>query len=193
IPDNWNDIITLKGVGPYTASAVLSIAFRKKYAVVDGNVIRVLSRYYGIEYNVRSSKTKNTIQEYADDLIPEGRPGDFNQAAMELGATVCTPSNPDCGKCPLQSGCLAFNMVKTYVIHYKSKNKKRPHHHIGVGIILNPNKDKTLIALRREDVMLGGLWEFPGGKQEAGEKLPETVKRELHEELGVEVSITRPF
>lgn len=192
IPDNWDEINELKGVGPYTASAVLSIAFQKKYAVVDGNVIRVLSRYYGIEDNVRDTKTKNSIQDYADELIPAERPGDFNQAVMELGATVCTPSNPDCRECPLQEGCVAFKTVKTDEIPYKSKKKKRPHHHIGVGIIMNPD-DKVLIALRPDDAMLGGLWEFPGGKQESDEELPETVKRELREELGIEVSITKPF
>lgn len=192
IPDSWDEINELKGVGPYTASAVLSIAFQKKYAVVDGNVIRVLSRYYGIEDNVRSTKTKNSIQEYADELIPDKRPGDFNQAVMELGATICVPSGPACGECPVQEDCVAYKTAKTEEIPYKSKKKKRPHHHIGVGIIADKD-DKVLIALRPEDAMLGGLWEFPGGKREGDEELPETVKRELHEELGVKISITKPF
>ena len=192
VPDNWDEINELKGVGPYTASAVLSIAFQKKHAVVDGNVIRVLSRYYGIEDNVRSTKTKNTIQDYADELISDERPGDFNQAVMELGATVCTPSNPDCENCPIQEDCVAFKTMKTDEIPYKSKKKKRPHHHIGVGIIMNEDEE-VLVALRPEDAMLGGLWEFPGGKQESDEKMEETVKRELNEELGVTVSITKPF
>ncbi|WP_372635287.1 A/G-specific adenine glycosylase [Fodinibius sp.] len=194
VPDSWDEITELKGVGPYTASAVLSIAFQKKYAVVDGNVIRVLSRYYGIEENVREAKTKNSIQEYADELIPGERPGDFNQAVMELGATICTPSNPGCRECPLQAGCIAFKTAKMDEIPYKSKKKKRPHHHIGVGIIMKPDSNnRVLIALRPDDAMLGGLWEFPGGKQEPGEELTETVKRELNEELGVEVSIVKPF
>lgn len=192
VPDNWDDITELKGVGPYTASAILSIAYQKKHAVVDGNVIRVLSRYFGIEDDVRSTKTKNMIQDYADELISEERPGDFNQALMELGATVCTPSNPDCKKCPLQEGCVAYKTVKTDTIPYKSASKKRPHHQIGVGIIINENEE-VLIALRPEDAMLGGMWEFPGGKQEENEEIEETVIRELKEELGVEVSITKPF
>lgn len=191
VPDNWDDITELKGVGPYTASAILSIAFQKKYAVVDGNVIRVLSRYLGIEEDVRASQTKNSIQEAADELIPEDRPGDFNQALMELGATICTPSNPDCEACPLQGGCVAYKTAKTDEIPYKSPAKKRPHHQIGVGIVMN--KDKVLIALRPDDAMLGGMWEFPGGKQEEDEEMEQTVKRELKEELGIEVSITKPF
>lgn len=192
VPDSWDEITELKGVGPYTASAILSIAFDKKYAVVDGNVIRVLSRYFGVKDDVRSTKTKNLIQEYADELISEERPGDFNQAVMELGATVCTPSNPDCGACPLQADCVAHKMVKTDEIPYKSPTKKRPHHQIGVGIIIK-DKEEVLIALRPEDAMLGGLWEFPGGKQKEDEEMEQTVIRELNEELGVEVSVTKPF
>lgn len=192
LPDNWDEITELKGIGPYTASAILSIAFQKKYAVVDGNVIRVLSRYLGIEEDVRSTKTKNVIQEAADDLIPEDRPGDFNQALMELGATVCTPSNPNCKECPLQTGCIAYKTAKTEEIPYKSPSKKRPHHQIGVGIVMNDN-DEVLIALRPDDAMLGGLWEFPGGKQEENEEMEQTVIRELKEELGVDVSIIKPF
>lgn len=192
VPDTWDDITELKGVGPYTASAILSIAFQKKYAVVDGNVIRVLSRYLGIEDDVRATKTKNAIQEAADELIPEDRPGDFNQALMEVGATICTPSNPDCEKCPLQGGCVAHKTVKTDEIPYKSPKKKRPHHQIGVGIVMNEDKE-VLIALRPEDAMLGGMWEFPGGKQEEDEEMEQTVIRELKEELGVDVAITKPF
>ena len=192
VPDNWDDINELKGVGPYTASAVLSIAYQKKHAVVDGNVIRVLSRYLGIEDDVRSTSTKNTIQDAADDLIPTERPGDFNQAVMELGATICTPSNPDCKQCPLQANCVSFKTAKTEKIPYKSSTKKRPHHNIGVGIILNGDEE-VLIALRPEDAMLGGMWEFPGGKQKENEEIEETVKRELNEELDIEVSITKPF
>lgn len=193
VPDTWKEINKLKGVGPYTASAVLSIAYQKEHAVVDGNVIRVLSRYLGIEDDVRSTQTKNAIQDYADELISEERPGDFNQALMELGATVCTPSNPDCQNCPIQTNCVAHKKVKTAEIPYKSPAKKRPHHQIGVGIILNGAKGKVLIALRPDDTMLGGMWEFPGGKQEEDEEMETTVIRELKEELGVDISITKPF
>ena len=191
IPDNDKDIRKLKGVGPYTASAVLSIAYSRPHAVVDGNVLRVLTRYLGIEDDIRSSRTKNTIQEAADELLDHNRPGDFNQAMMELGATVCTPSNPECEVCPINADCTAYSTLKTDSIPYKSPAKKRPHHQIGVGIIKAENE--VLIALRPEDAMLGGLWEFPGGKQKEDEKITETVIRELKEELGVEVAISKPF
>jgi A/G-specific adenine glycosylase len=192
LPDTYSEITRLKGVGPYTAAALLSIAFDKPYAVVDGNVIRVLSRYYGIEDDIRSGSTKKQIQDLADQLIPDDHPGDFNQAVMELGATVCTPHQPDCGSCPLSNECIAYREVKTGTIPYKSPAKKVPHHHIAVGLIVNSDNE-LLIALRPDEKMLGGLWEFPGGKKESGEALQETVGRELNEELGVSVSVFDKF
>lgn len=192
VPDRWDTITELKGIGPYTAAAILSIAFQKPHAVVDGNVIRVLSRYFGIDDDVRRSAVKNSIQDHADALLDPDRPGDFNQAVMELGATICTPSKPDCEACPLAEGCTAFRTASTNEIPYKSPAKKVPHHDIGVGILLNEN-GQVLIALRPEDAMLGGLWEFPGGKKKADESLKETVRRELKEELGIECRIIEPF
>lgn len=192
LPSTYKEITSLKGIGPYTASALLSIAFQKQYAVVDGNVIRVLSRFYGIQEDIRKSTTKKRIQELADDLVPEDIPGDFNQAVMELGATVCTPQNPDCQACPLSVDCMATKTAQTDVIPYKSPAKKIPHHQIAVGLILNENNE-LLIALRPNDSMLGGLWEFPGGKQEENETLEETTARELKEELGVDVEVFSKF
>lgn len=191
-PDTYDELLDLKGIGPYTAAAVSSIAFNRRHAVVDGNVIRVLSRYFGIKDDVRRSKVKRDIQEIADSLIPEESPGDFNQAVMELGATVCTPKNPECSSCPLSVDCIAYKTVETEIIPYKSPRKKVPHHQIGVGLI-EGNDGKLLIALRPDDAMLGGLWEFPGGKKEKGESIQETVARELNEELGVTVAVGEKF
>lgn len=192
LPSDYRSITKLKGIGPYSASAILSIAYQKKFAVVDGNVIRVLSRYYGIEEDIRSGAVKKKIQELADQLIPEEDPGDYNQAVMELGATVCTPSSPACGACPVSSDCVAYQTVKTDTIPYKSPAKKIPHHQIAVGLIVSP-QNKLLIALRPDDVMLGGLWEFPGGKKENGESLSQAVQREMREELEVDVRVCGKF
>lgn len=192
IPQSYDEIRRLKGIGPYTASAVLSIAFKKPYAVVDGNVIRVLSRYFGIEDDVRNQLTKNKIQKLADDILVRQRPGDFNQALMELGARICTPSGPECNSCPLSAGCTAYRTAATNSIPYKSPAKKSPHYHIGVGMIKD-DEGQVLIALRPENAMLGGLWEFPGGKKRADESLKQTVHRELHEELGVNVKVLEKF
>jgi A/G-specific adenine glycosylase len=192
IPDSWDEIIKLKGIGPYTAAAVLSMAYQKPHAVVDGNVIRVLSRWFGIEDDVKQTATKNDIQDLANEMLATARPGDFNQALMELGALICTPSEPACEQCPLAAECTARKKIKTDVIPYKAPSKKVPHHNIGVGIVMNENND-VLIALRPEDGMLGSLWEFPGGKQEKGESIEETIVRELKEELGITVEIIQPF
>jgi A/G-specific adenine glycosylase len=192
VPGRYDEIRKLKGIGPYTAAAILSIAFGKQHAVVDGNVIRVLTRYFGIEEDVRLQGTKNRVQELADELIPENNPGDFNQAVMELGATVCTPSNPICQSCPVSSGCAAFSSARTDQIPYKSPAKKIPHHEIAIGMIVN-SRGELLIALRSENAMLGGLWEFPGGKREKGESLETAVERELREELGVDVRVFEKF
>ena len=191
-PDTYEKLLDLKGIGPYTAAAVSSIAFQRQRAVVDGNVIRVLSRYFGIRDDVRRAAVKNEIQKIADSIIPENEPGDFNQAVMELGATVCAPKNPECGSCPLSVDCIAYKTAETEAIPYKSPRKKVPHHNIGVGLITNESGE-LLIALRPDDAMLGGLWEFPGGKKEDGEKIVQTVERELNEELGVQVSVGEKF
>jgi len=192
IPDNIHELKKLKGIGPYTAAAIMSIAFQKPHAVVDGNVLRVFSRYFGISDDIKNRETKNEIQHLAEIIIPQSNAGDFNQAVMELGATVCHPSYPECTHCPLSDTCIAFKSAQTDKIPYKSPAKKIPHYDIGVGIIFN-KKNQVLIALRPEDAMLGGLWEFPGGKRKDKEEITATVRRELHEELGVQVKLLREF
>ena len=192
LPEEYNEIIKLKGIGPYTAAAITSIAFGKPNAVVDGNVIRVITRYFGIEDDVRSGRTTKQVQEHVNKLISQEHPAEFNQGLMEIGSLVCTPTKPKCGECPISYECVATKTAKTDSIPYKSPAKKKPHKHIGVGIIEDEN-GKVLIALRPENVMLGGLWEFPGGKQEESETIQQTVERELKEELGVEVHAYKEF
>ena len=192
LPEAYDEIIKLKGIGPYTAAAITSIAFGKPNAVVDGNVIRVITRYYGIKEDVRKTGTVKQVQTLVNELISHEKPAEFNQGMMELGATICSPQKPDCFNCPIQSGCIATKIAKTDSIPYKSKAKKKPHKVIGVGII-EAEDGKLLIALRPEDAMLGGLWEFPGGKQEKGESIQQTIERELQEELGVEVHAYKEF
>lgn len=187
-PETYDGIIALKGIGPYTAAAVSSIAFGLPHAVVDGNVIRVISRLFGIRDDVSKNGTKNEIQHIADQLLDQKRPGDFNQAVMELGATVCTPKNPVCMMCPVSTSCVAFRTAETDSLPYKAPKKKVPHHQIVVGVCRD-NEGRMLIALRPEDKMLGGLWEFPGGKVELGESKEQALTRELKEELGVMVSV----
>lgn len=186
-PSEHKTLLSLKGIGPYTAAAILSIAFDKPYAVVDGNVIRVVTRFLGITDDVTKAGTQKQIQAYVDESISHTRPGDFNQAMMELGATVCLPSNPKCDVCALNESCVANKTLQTQTIPYKPTKQKAPHYQIVVGIIEDRATNKILISKRNNDAMLGGLWEFPGGKQESGESDVQTLRRELDEELGVSI------
>lgn len=107
-PSTFTELIKLKGVGSYTASAIASFAFGEATAVVDGNVFRVLARYFGIETDIASSRAKKEFESLANQLMPQDNPGEFNQAMMDFGARQCTPSNPACESCPIQRTCFAF-------------------------------------------------------------------------------------
>ena len=110
-PNNYKDLIKLKGIGDYTASAIASICFNEATAVVDGNVYRVLSRYFGIDTPINSSKGAKVFKQLAQELIDLKDPATFNQAIMEFGATQCKPQNPDCKICPFNASCIAFKKI----------------------------------------------------------------------------------
>ena len=186
-PADPDQVENLPGIGPYTAAAILSIAFGQNLPVLDGNVIRVLSRLFAINLNPKSAQGKSRFFAIAQELLQLGLAGTFNQAMMELGAMVCKPKSPLCGECPLEKKCLAkeTNTVTSYPV--KSPKKERPHYHIAAGIIWRG--DEILIARRPEEGLLGGLWEFPGGKLENGETLQQAVTREISEELDIRVSV----
>lgn len=182
----------LPGVGPYTNAAVLSIAFGIPLAVLDGNVIRVLTRVFAVPEDTRAGSTRKRLQLLADDLLNPTVPGDYNQAVMELGATVCTPRNPDCPACPLRPVCVAYAEGRPTDFPVVSPRKPIPHYNVAVGLVFD-EAGRLLINKRPEDGLLGGLWEFPGGKQEPGEPLAETCRREIQEELGIEVAVAPQF
>lgn len=192
LPNDYEQLLSLPGIGPYTAAAIASIAFDLEHAVMDGNVIRTVTRFCGIEQDTRKTGTRKMVQQEVDQWI-KGRPSaDFNQAMMELGSTVCTPTKPACSDCPLASKCIAYRTARTNELPYTSKKAKRPHQAISVGIILN-DQEQVLIAQRPEDAMLGGLWEFPGGKKEQDESSLEALHREIKEELGIDISVIEEF
>jgi A/G-specific adenine glycosylase len=182
----------LPGIGPYTAGAIASIAFGEAVPAVDGNVIRVLARVLNISDDVRQSATKRAIRQRAADFIPVERPGDFNQALMDLGRRICRPRRPDCLHCPITQSCEAYRLGLQNALPVKSRRASTPHHDVTAAVIWkNRARDLLLIAQRPDDKMLGGLWEFPGGKVEPGEELKDCLRRELREELGIEVEIER--
>jgi len=191
-PDTYEAIRRLPGVGPYTAAAVLSIAFKRPHAVLDGNVARVLTRVFTIDDDVKKGRTRRHLQQLADVLLPPEKPGVFNEAIMELGATVCTPTAPRCPRCPVQEACGAYAAGTPEAYPVSAKKAPLPHYDIAVGLVFN-DEGEILIQRRPEDGLLGGLWEFPGGKQEPDEALEETCRRELREELGIDIAVVAPF
>ncbi len=124
-PETYQELIRLKGIGPYTAAAIASFAFGEEVAAVDGNVIRVICRLFAWEEDIRKTSVQNQVKEMADSLLPEGKAWEYNQAMMELGATICTPSNPDCPRCPVNFACLAFRKGLQKKIPFKSKSAAR--------------------------------------------------------------------
>ena len=191
IPSTVEELLALPGVGRYTAGAIASIAFNRDASVLDGNVTRVLCRYFKIASDPKSTQTQKHLWELAGTWLPRGRAGDFNQALMELGATVCTPRHPQCVVCPLKHGCLARRLNMQDTLPTKRAKKKLPHHEIAVGVVWK--RGKILIAQRPAEKLLGGLWEFPGGHRERSETLEECVAREVCEELGIKIAVGEKF
>ncbi|MCZ7670874.1 MAG: NUDIX domain-containing protein [Chloroflexi bacterium] len=176
-----------------SAGAIASIAFDEPAPALDGNVIRIFSRLTDLPDDVTTSAARKQLWQLAADLVPAQRPGDYNQALMELGQTVCLPQTPHCLLCPLTSLCLARQRGTQLERPVKPLRKNTPHYDVAAGIIWQNGQRgpdaKFLIAQRPLNGLLGGLWEFPGGKQEAGETLPEALKREIQEELAIDIEV----
>lgn len=158
-PTNFNDIKKLKGVGDYTAAAVASIAFNISKPAVDGNVYRVISRYYGIETPVDTAKGKNEIYEIANHLLPLKNAGFHNQALMEFGALQCIPKSPECSTCPVNSTCFAFTHKRVSSLPVKSKKTKISNRYF-YFYYLN-FKDFTFIEKRYDNDIWKNLYQFP--------------------------------
>ncbi len=179
----------LPGVGRYTAAAIASIAFGERAAVLDGNVRRVLIRLFALDRPPAAPRTTRLLWAMAEALVPLSRPGDFNQAMMELGARVCTPRNPHCGLCPVRGLCEARKSGRQNDLPLRPAKKLLPHYHIVAAAIRK--RGRYLLGRRRPDEMLGGLWEFPGGKVEKGETHEQALRREIREEMGIEIAVER--
>ena len=159
-PDSYDELIKLNGIGDYTASAIASICFNKYNPVIDGNVLRFLSRFYGIKRPIDSITVKKEIKQIAYTLIIKTKsPGDFNQAMMEYGALVCKPS-PDCVKCIFKTNCISFKNNEVKLIPIKSKNKKKIKRYLNYLVFIDAHK-KTLIKQRIKKDIWYKLFEFP--------------------------------
>ena len=183
-------VMALPGIGRTTAGGILSAAFNVPLPILDGNVKRILARLVAL--NVPPAQALNLLWRIAQHLLPPTHARDFNQALMDLGATVCTPKAPACPVCPWQTYCQAYQLGIQSQLPMTESKASLPHKTIGVAVIWN-DQGHILIDRRKPEGLLGGLWEFPGGKLEPGETIPECITREIQEELGIEILVEQPL
>ena len=190
-PKDYKEIIDLPGIGKYTAGAISSIAFGKKIALVDGNVERVLARFFALEQSIEQLRSQKIIWNLAEKLLPENNIDDFNESLMELGATLCTPTKGFCTECPLGQKCLAFKKNKVNEIPFRQK-KIKTIKKTAVSFVLYQNnvdplkkETKYLLFRRRKDEVMGGLFEFPTLDQDEFKKINKLFfkKKEILEDL----------
>jgi A/G-specific adenine glycosylase len=185
-PHDLEGWLALPGIGRSTAGSILSSAFDLPFAILDGNVKRVLAR---LTRSPRPpARALAGFWQLSELVLDPRRPRAFNQALMDLGSSLCTPRNPSCSSCPWQGSCAAYAAGDPARYPVKDAAKPLPFQVIGVGVVRNA-AGQVLIDQRLNEGLLGGLWEFPGGKQESGEAIEATIRRELGEELAIEVEV----
>lgn len=186
-PMEYKDILSLKGVGEYTAAAISSFAYGQEYAVVDGNVIRVIARYFGISEAVDDSKVLKVINEKAKHLIKQSDPAAYNQAIMDFGATFCTPKSPSCSECVFSNDCVAHNSGLVSEIPYKAKKIKKRTRHLHY-LIVEDKSGNTIIRHRQEKDIWHSLYDYPCIENESQKQIDEErIVGYLLETFGVKV------
>ncbi len=187
LPDSPEALERLPSIGRYTAAAIAAIAFDVDTIALDGNQRRVLSRLFDLALDPRRPQAERVLREKGSTLLPPRRAAAFNQALMDLGSTVCRPRWPRCSECPLARHCLARARGTQSRRPVRPSRQAVPHHRVTAAVLRRGRR--VLIAQRPEGALLGGLWEFPGGKQRRAESLEACLRRELQEELGVTVRV----
>jgi len=187
IPSNPHEFRSLPGVGPYTAGAVLSIAFGQDEVALDGNVARVLCRLFNDDQDPRTAKGRKELRRYAQALLPPGQAGELNQALMELGATICLPHAPRCPACPLGVSCRARSLGVQEERPVAKRRGELPRREWVAALV--EDEGKILAVRRRPQGLLGGLWELPGGEVLPDEEHPQALARILRVHLGLEAAV----
>ena len=187
LPRTVDSLRRLPGIGRYTAAAIASIAFDVDAAVLDGNVKRVLARVFDVRDDVKTARGEKRLWELAERLAPRGRTGDYNQALMDLGATICTPRAPACAICPLRAMCAARKLGVQLERPVTRKRLPVPHHLLAAGVVRKAGR--VLIVQRPPGQLLGGLWAFPAGRCAAGKSEAGCLRRILREQWGLQVRV----
>jgi A/G-specific adenine glycosylase len=187
IPRDPQDLQRLPGIGRYTAGAIASMAFGVDAAALDGNIRRVLARVFDVAEPAQSQSGLQRLWKLAGEHLPAGHAGEYNQALMDLGTAICTPRHPDCSSCPLKLDCRAYALGIQEQRPVSKPRPVAPHYTVTAAVIRRDGQ--VLIAQRPAQGLLGGLWEFPGGKLQEGEDLGDCLRREIYEELGVDVAV----
>jgi A/G-specific adenine glycosylase len=191
LPADQRQLLKLPGIGAYTAGAILSLAFGQDEPVLDGNVERVLCRLALVQEEPHRSAVRRNLWATARAVLVPGQAGRVNEALMELGATVCRPRAPRCAACPLVVLCRAHEEGLEETVPVRARRAPLPHRRVAAAVTLQP--ERVLVAQRRPDDLLGGLWEFPGGTCEGNETLETCLQREITEELGVQIVVGPPI
>jgi A/G-specific adenine glycosylase len=168
LPRTYEAILRVPGIGPYSAGAILSIAYGAKVPIADGNVLRVLGRVFAVPDPVSLPAVRERVRRLEEALLPARRPGEFNEALMELGALVCTPRNPACPGCPVRAHCRAF--AGGAPEKFPVKTRRIPVQKVEACAVILEKEGKVLIRRRPVGRLMGGLWEFPEWKREPGRK-----------------------
>jgi A/G-specific adenine glycosylase len=193
LPDTWDELTGLPGIGTYTAGAILSIAFGQAVPAVDGNVKRLMSRLFAIKEPLENGATQGIVRALAEELVPSKDPGGFNQALMDMGANVCTPRQPRCSRCPVSTDCEAHRDGLQDLLPLVKKRGPLPHAHVTAAVIWDESR-RLLITQRPDRGLLGGLWKLPGGPQRADEEpLKQSLRTQVLEELGVRIQVGKPI
>jgi len=191
LPGDLASLRKLPGIGRYTAGAIASIAFGLDEATLDGNLRRIFARVFDVAQPADAPAGQKVLWDLARENLPAGRAGDYNQALMDLGATICLPRNPVCLACPLMDLCKArLGGIQEQRPVLKPRGKT-PHYTVTAAVLQRDGR--VLLAKRPSRGLLGGMWEFPGGKVEAGETLEACLGREIREETGVEIRVAEAF
>lgn len=191
IPADQHRLLALPGIGPYTAAAILSIAFNRPVPLRDANVERLFARLADIDRPLKQTATQKCLATLAHSLLDPMHPRDFNQALMELGALVCTPKKPVCALCPVQHHCRAY---RADTVEFRPlPTGKQTKIDILMACAILQHQGKFFIQQRLSEDIWGGLWEFPGGRLEEGEQPRQAAIREVAEETGWQVTDLAPF